>query len=84
MSFPSPALVLSLVLASLYAAVFHLLWAPRQGKLLVYWLAALIGFGLGQILAAFSPLRIMIGHIYIIEATLVSWAALIVAKQLKL
>ena len=85
MSLFSPALILSVVLASLYAAVFHLLWAPRQGKLWVYWLAALVGFGLGQLLARFSPVRlILIGNVHVVEATIAAAAALVIAKRVKL
>ncbi len=84
MSLLSPAFVLSVVLASLYAALFHLLWAPRRGKLWVYWLAALIGFGLGQMLARFSPVRLIaIGDVRLVAATAGALAALIIAKQLK-
>ena len=85
MSLFPPALILSVVLASLYAAVFHLLWAPRQGRLWVYWLAALVGFGLGQVLSGLSPMPlILIGSVRIVEATLGAAAALIIAKRLKL
>jgi len=84
MSLFPPALILSVVIASLYAAIFHLLWAPRQGKLWVYWLAALVGFGVGQILAGLSPLRLlMIGDVHLLEATIFSAAALVIAKRLK-
>ena len=81
----SPPLVFSVVLASMYAVIFHL-WRGKTVKdLLLYWLAALLGFGLGQLIGnslGFDVL--MIGQVHTVEATLISWLFLEVARWLKM
>jgi hypothetical protein len=79
-----PALVLSLVLASLYAAVF-ILWQGRDVRdLLFFWLAALIGFASGHLVGTlwgFIPWTI--GQVHIIEATIVAVLFLVFARWLR-
>ncbi len=80
----SPPLVFSVVLASMYAALFHLWRGKTLKDLLLYWVAALLGFGLGQIIGnslGFDVL--MIGQVHAVEATLISWLFLEVARWLK-
>ena len=50
--FHLPLLVLSLVIATLYSALFHLLWGRTLKQLFIYWLAAIVGFGIGQVVAS--------------------------------
>ena len=40
-------LVLSVVIATVYAAVSRLIWGKGSRDLLIYWIAALVGFGVG-------------------------------------
>jgi thiamine transporter ThiT len=80
----APALILSLVLATIYAAAFHL-WQGRSLRdLLFYWLAAFVGFASGQVagyLLGFVPWTI--GQVHIIEATLVALLFLFIARWLR-
>jgi len=80
----TPALVLSFFLASIYAVAFHL-WLGRSLRdLLALWLAALIGFAVGQIVGqiwGFVPWTL--GQVHILEATLLSLLFLAVARWLR-
>ena len=81
----SPALVLSITIATLYAAIFYLVWGQRTRKKLVYWPLALVGFGLGQLLAKLSPIQpLMVGSMHLLGGTFGCWAALFVAKWFNL
>ena len=65
-----PSLVLSLLLASVYAAAFHLWKGRRLRDLLFYWLASVLGFAAGHLVGeklALVPWTL--GQIHIIEAT---------------
>jgi hypothetical protein len=80
-----PVLLLGAILATLYALLFHLFWGRRTRELLAYWLAALLGFGIGQLLGWIMGMRfLMIGDLHLVEGTVASWAGLVIAKRLKL
>ena len=80
----SPPVVLSLVVASLYGGLFHLVWGQSWGEFVLYWITSIVGFGLGQAIGNVIGLNIMmVGQVHLLEATLVSWAGLFVAKWLK-
>jgi hypothetical protein len=85
LSLSSPALVLSIIIASAYGALFHV-WKGKTAKdLLVYLAAGLVGFGLGQLAGDTLRLGIfMIGQVHIIEASLMCWLILLIAKWLKM
>ncbi len=85
MSFSSPALLLSLMIASAYGAVFHI-WQGRTAKdLVIYLIAGGGGFGLGQLAGNTLGLEIlMIGQIHVVEASLICWLVLFIAKWLKM
>jgi thiamine transporter ThiT len=80
----TPALVLSFFLASIYAVAFHL-WLGRSLRdLPALWLAALIGFAVGQIVGqvwGFVPWTL--GQVHILEATVLSLLFLVVARWLR-
>lgn len=81
----SPPLIFSVVLASIYAAVFHLWRGKTVKEWLLYWLAALLGFGLGQLIGNSLGLDVlMVGQVHVVEATLISWLFLEVARWLKM
>jgi hypothetical protein len=84
-SLSSPALVLSIIIASAYGALFHV-WKGRTAKdLLIYLAAGLIGFGLGQLAGHTLGLGIfMIGQVHVVEASLICWLILFIAKWLKM
>jgi hypothetical protein len=84
-AFSSPAFVLSLVLASLYGALFHLIWGKSWSDFFLYWVSAILGFGLGQAIGNVIALKVLlVGEVHLLEASLVCWAALFIARWLKL
>ncbi len=82
--FQTPALIVSLVLASIYAAAFHL-WRGRGLRdLLFFWLAAVIGFASGQLVGQLLNLiPWTIGQVHVVEATIVSAFFLVLARWLR-
>ena len=85
MSLSFPALILSLIMASAYGALFHV-WKGKTAKdLLIYLIAGLTGFGLGQLVGKTLGLGIfMIGEVHVVEASLICWLILFIAKWLKM
>jgi len=79
-------LVLSLVIASMYGAVAHLLWGKGSKQLAIYWMAALSGFGVGQFLATtFSWHDVaQIGELHLVAASAICCLFIALAKRLKL
>lgn len=79
-----PAVVLSLVVASLYAGAFHFAFARRASDLPSYWLGAIIGFLLGQALGLLVPWRMLIvGEVHLLEGTLICASALSLVRWLR-
>ncbi|MDH4207349.1 MAG: hypothetical protein OEV76_00575 [Anaerolineae bacterium] len=79
----SPSLVLSFLLASLYGAVFHFVWGKRWRDLAVYWMVAVVGFAIGQVLFGFLGFSIYLaGEVRVVESTIMSWICLFVARWL--
>jgi hypothetical protein len=78
-----PALIVSLVLASAYAAAFQL-WQGRSVRdLIFFWLAAVVGFAAGQVVGQLLDLiPWTIGQVHIVEATLLAFLFLIIARWL--
>ncbi len=78
----NPPLVLSATLALGYGSLFHL-WQGRTFRdLIVYVLAAGIGFGLGQGLGVLLNSQwLQIGQVHIVEATLMAWFGLLIARS---
>jgi hypothetical protein len=80
----SPSFVFSVLLASLYGAIFHFIWGKRWRDLILYWLAAIVGFGMGQIVFGWLGFSVFwIGEVSLVESTIVSWGCLFIAKWLK-
>lgn len=83
--FLSPPLVLSMLIASIYAFLFHLVWGRSVRELVFYWLVGVVGFGLGQIVSRFWPVDILrIGQVHLLEGSIVCWVFLFIAKWLKM
>jgi hypothetical protein len=80
-----PTILLFLVLASLYAGLFHFVKGKTTTELPLFWAASLAGFGTGQ-LAAYSLGTdfLMIGEIHLLEGTLASFIFLSIVRWLKL
>jgi len=79
-----PGLILSLLLASAYAAVFYLVAGRRLRDLLLYWPAAVLGFSVGQVAAELlESLPWTIGEVHLVEASVGAFLLLLVANWLK-
>ncbi len=78
-----PAALLSVLLWTSYACLLHV-WGGRSLRdLLVYWVAAAVGFSVGQLLGMLLQLPLpRIGQVHVVEASLFAWLALIGAREL--
>jgi hypothetical protein len=80
----SPVFLVSSALATLWAAIFHVLFGKQFLDLLRYWFVGLIGFAVGQAMANVLGLGwLMVGQVHVAEGTLACWIALLVAHWLK-
>jgi ABC-type uncharacterized transport system permease subunit len=78
-----PGLIVSLVLASAYAAGVYLWRGRRLRDLLFFWLAAVVGFAAGQVVGQLLDLiPWTIGQVHVIEATLLAFLFLFMARWL--
>lgn len=79
-----PYLLLSFLLGGLYGVLFHLWRGKNIRDLIIYFLTGIIGFLVGQGVGNLLQLDIfLIGPLYIIEATAVSWTSLFIMNWLK-
>jgi hypothetical protein len=79
-----PSLVFSGLLASLYGNVFHFIWGKSWRELALYWVVAIVGFGIGQALFTLLGFSVyLIGQVRVVESTIVCWACLFIARWLK-
>jgi hypothetical protein len=84
MMFTSPLFLVASALATLWAAIFHLLFGRRIIDLLAHWFVALLGFAVGQAMAEVLGLRwLMVGQVHLLEGTAACWLAMLVARWLK-
>ena len=82
--FASPMFILGSTLATVWAAVFHLIYGKRVSDLVLYWFVGLIGFFVGQGLADVAGLRVLLlGQVHVLESTAGCAAAMFVARWLK-
>lgn len=82
--FTSPVFILGSTLASLWAALFHLLRGRRLSDLVLCWFVALIGFFAGQFASDAAGLRwLMLGQLHVLEATVTCWLAMCIARWLR-
>ncbi len=80
----SPPLILSLIIASAYAAFFNLWQGGNARDLLIYLAACWLGFAIGELVGDFVGLDIlMIGQIHVLEGTVGCLGLLFLAKWLK-
>jgi uncharacterized membrane protein YeaQ/YmgE (transglycosylase-associated protein family) len=79
-----PALVFSLLLASVYGVAFFFWQGRKIGDLLVFWFTAVLGFAAGQWAGnRWDLVPFTIGEIQIVEATLGAALFLAIAKWLR-
>lgn len=80
----SPPLILSLIIASSYAAIFNLWQGGSARDLLIYLAACWLGFAIGELVGDFLGWNIlMIGQIHVLEGTVGCLGLLCLAKWLK-
>ncbi|GIV80502.1 MAG: hypothetical protein KatS3mg050_4896 [Litorilinea sp.] len=77
-----PSLLLAALIAVGYASLFHL-WGGRSVRdLLLYVVAAGVGFALGQLLGLATQVSFFqIGQLHLVEASIGAWLALIGARE---
>jgi hypothetical protein len=75
---PSPAVILGFILATLYGAVFHLIFGGELRRLALFLLVSWLGFALGQFFGTIGGFKLLsIGQINTFSATLGAWLALL-------
>lgn len=68
------SLVLALLLATAYAALFHFLIGGPTRRLLIYIMASWLGFAVGHFLGQFLSIDwLKLGPLYLLSASLGSW-----------
>jgi hypothetical protein len=83
MTFISPGLAISALLATAYGAAFHLWRGGGFGSLARYLLAAWAGFALGQLVGWFGGWEIlMLGQVRVLEGTLGSGVLMFIVHWL--
>ncbi len=81
----APYLLFSLLIATVYGAVFHLWRGKTFRELLLYLGAAIAGFAVGEVAGSALNLPLFtVGQVHIVEASLASWGLLFIARWLKL
>lgn len=82
-TFFPPGVLLGLLLSVLYAGVFHIWGGSSLRDLVIYLIAATVGFAVGQVIALLIELPVPhIGQVAVIEATVFSWLAMIGVREL--
>lgn len=78
MSGTAAGVVLGFLLATVYGAGFHLVLGGPARRILLYVLAAWIGFALGHFLGDLLSINLLkLGPVYLFSASLGAWIALI-------
>jgi len=83
LAYVPPALLLSVLLCVAYASLLHLWKGSSLRDLLLYLMAAALGFAVGQLLGLLLQIPLpRIGQIHVVEASIFAWAALIGVREL--
>lgn len=76
-------LVLGLLLASAYGAIFHLIFGGTVRRILLYLGAAWTGFFIGQLVGDFLNFEVLkLGKIHLVSASLGAWSLLLATRWL--
>ena len=79
-----PSYLLILLLAIIYAALFHLWRGRRWSDLAVSLVMALVGMALGQLLGPLLGIELFrVGEVYVLVDTLLAWVLMLAANWLK-
>jgi hypothetical protein len=82
--FASPVFLVSSLVATLWAGIFHLLFGRRLLDMFLYWFIGLVGFAVGQAMADILGFHwLLVGQVHIVEGTTAAWVGMLVAKWLK-
>jgi hypothetical protein len=83
LAYVPPALLLGLLLSVAYASLLHL-WKGRSLRdLLLYVIASVGGFAVGQLLGLLLQIPLpSIGQVHVVEASVFAWVALIGMREL--
>lgn len=80
----SPPLLLIVVLASLNAGIFHFLWGRTLKQLGLVWLAGLLGFVVGHLVAAAIGFALLkLGAVYAAGGVVGAWIAMFIARYIR-
>lgn len=80
MSNTASGLVLGFLLATAYGAAFHLIIGGRPRKIILYILAAWVGFILGHFIGDFIGFNTFrLGAVHLFTASLGAWIALVLS-----
>ncbi len=81
--FTLPSILLAFVIASIIGVAFYLVFGRGWKRLFVYWLVAVVGFFIGQIIAALVNFSLLpIGSVHLAEATAACLVALFATRAL--
>lgn len=81
--FTLPSIALAFVIASLIGLGFYLVFGSGWLRLVIYWLVAVVGFFIGQILTTLLSFSLFpIGSVNLVEATVTCLVALFVTRAI--
>ncbi len=83
LAFVPPALLLGILLSVAYASLLHL-WKGRSLRdLMLYIIASVGGFAVGQLLGLLLQIPLpRMGQVHVVEASIFAWVALIGVREL--
>jgi hypothetical protein len=83
--FQLPAVVLSILIASICAVLFYIWQGKTLRNLAAYWVGSVLGFWIGQWVGISLDLPLpALGQVHVIEGLLFSIGALFIVKLLKI
>ncbi len=78
-----PSLLFAFLLASLYGIAFYLIFGRGWLALAVYWVAALVGFAIGEFISRTLSFSLFpIGSVDVVEASVMSLIVLLLTRTL--
>ncbi len=78
-----PDILFSLLLASLYGVAFYLATGKGWIMLAAFWIAAVVGFGVGEFVSRMLNLSLFpVGTVNVLEASIMSWVVLLLVRTL--
>ena len=79
-----PALIVAVILGSIYGLIFFVLAGGTKRGMWAYWLVGAVGFLAGQFLAEYVHLsRVTLGDAHVLEGSLVCWIGLFILYNRK-